>query len=200
MLFRSTTTSVTEVEKPVIEDLSSLANTVEVKKGNEYTIAELYKAVQETIVVVNNYQETTSQQSSDYGFFFGFGGNNSQSKEPEIALYGTGSGVFFTTDGYIITNAHVIDGATKVSVVVNDSVTGEDGVEMPATVIGSDNSTDLAVLKVERNEPFTAAAIGDSDALEVGQQVCAIGNPAGLAKTITSGIISGLNQIGRAHV
>lgn len=182
-----------------VEDLSSLANTVQTNATTEYTATQLYKAVEEAIVKVNNYQEVATQSSSSndiYGYFFGFGNGSSsqQQSEPTIKLYGTGSGVIITTDGYIITNSHVVENAAKISVIVTDSVTGEDGEELEATVVGRDSSTDLAVLKVERNEAFTAASIGDSDALEIGQTVCAIGNPAGLDKTITQGIISGLNR------
>lgn len=185
----------------VSADLSSLANTIQKKETDELSASELYKAVEQSIVKVNNYQQvsTTSDSSSggsiyDYFFGGGFGGSGKKESTPSIQLYGTGSGVIFTTDGYVITNYHVIENAAKISVTVTDSVTGEEGEEMEAEVIGSDSSTDLAVLKITRDEPFSAASIGDSSSLEVGQTVCAIGNPAGLDKTITMGIVSGLNR------
>ncbi len=101
----------------------------------------------------------------------------------------TGSGIIMTQDGYIITNAHVIDGASTVTVVLDDST------QLPAEVIGQDTKTDLAVLKIDA-DGLSAAQFGDSDALVVGDTVVAIGNPYGLelAGTVTNGIISALNR------
>lgn len=155
----------------VSDDLISLKNTVAINTSVEYDYEELYEKVNGSIVIVRNY---ISDNDGSY------------------SLYGTGSGVIFTTDGYIITNAHVVSGATKVSVVVSDQYSDEE--EMEAVLLGSDTSTDVAVLKVKRDEPFTAAALGDSDSLKIGQRVAAIGNPAGLSKTLTDGIVSGLNR------
>lgn len=172
-----TTAPYVKPETEVDDSLSTLNNIAQDSNGTLLTAEELYKKVNQSIVIVNNYQNVSSGT---------IGGDSN------IQLYGTGSGIIFTTDGYILTNAHVVNGAAKVSVVVNDSY-GEDQ-EIEATVVGSDSATDLAVLKVSRNEAFVAAVLGDSDSLAIGQEVCAIGNPAGLAKTITSGIISGLNR------
>lgn len=197
----ASSTSAASTSSTVSADLSSLANTIQKKETDELSASQLYKAVEQSIVKVNNYQQvsTASDSSSggsiyDYFFGGGFGGSGKKETTPSIQLYGTGSGVIFTTDGYVITNYHVIENAAKISVTVTDSVTGEDGEEMEAEVIGSDSSTDLAVLKITRDQPFSAASIGDSSSLEVGQTVCAIGNPAGLDKTITMGIVSGLNR------
>ncbi len=193
------TSSTVTTTQPAPADLSSLANTEQKKTTDELSASELYKAVEQSIVKVSNYQKvsttSTSGSGSIYDYFFGggfYGGK--KETEPSIQLYGTGSGVIFTTDGYVITNYHVIQNAAKISVTVTDSVTGDEGVEMEAQVIGSDSSTDLAVLKITRDEAFAAAPIGDSSSLEIGQTVCAIGNPAGLDKTITMGIVSGLNR------
>lgn len=173
----TTTAEYVRPETAVDESLSSLENMAAINTTGSYSYKELYKKVNESIVVVNNYVS-----GSIYG------------EASEYVLYGTGSGVIFTTDGYIITNYHVINGYSKVSVVVNDKY-GDD-VEMEATVVGSDSATDLAVLKISRDkeQPFTAAALGDSDSLEIGQDVAAIGNPASLNKSLTRGIISGLNR------
>lgn len=168
-----TTPTTTEYTKPEIEvnsDLTSLENTVTINTTTEYTYKELFGKVNESIVVVKNYVRNGDSYT----------------------LYGTGSGVIFTTDGYIVTNAHVVQSSTKVSVVVSDGFS--DNEEIDAILVGSDSATDLAVLKVAREQAFSAAALGDSDGLSVGQEVCAIGNPAGLNKTITNGIISGLNR------
>ena len=167
----TTTTEYTKPEVEVSNDLATLENTAAINTTDEYTYQELFAKVNESIVIVNNY---ISNGSDGY------------------TLYGTGSGVIFTTDGYIITNHHVVQGCAKVSVVVSDGYS--DSEEIGAVLVGSDSATDLAILKVSREAPFTAAALGNSDSLSVGQEVCAIGNPAGLNKTITNGIISGLNR------
>ncbi|SDY78182.1 serine protease Do [Proteiniborus ethanoligenes] len=102
---------------------------------------------------------------------------------------GTGSGIIYRQDGYIITNQHVIDGATELIVILND------GTEYKGKVLGQDLKTDLAVVKVEaKNLP--AAKIGDSDKLRVGELAVAIGNPAGeeFSGSVTAGIISALNR------
>src|SRR5688572_4898694 len=107
---------------------------------------------------------------------------------------GSGSGSVIDQEGHILTNHHVIEGAQKVAV----SFGGQRN--YAATVIGRDPDTDLAVIKlVERpREPFTVVPLGDSDKLEVGQKVLAIGNPFGLDRTLTTGVISGLQRPIRA--
>ncbi|SHH21296.1 serine protease Do [Thermosyntropha lipolytica DSM 11003] len=103
----------------------------------------------------------------------------------------TGSGVILDHQGYIVTNHHVIKGAQKII------VTLADGNEEEAKIIGVDPKTDLALVKVKVDNHVTPIAFGDSDKLEVGQQVVAIGNPLGLrfARSVTAGIISGLNRL-----
>ena len=170
-----TSASTTEYVKPetaVNSDLTSLENTAAINSTTEYSYKELFEKVNESIVIVKNYVRNSGGEG--------------------YTLYGTGSGVIFTTDGYIITNAHVVQSSAKVSVVVSDAYSDEEEIE--AVLVGSDSATDLAVLKVGREQSFTAAALGDSNTLSIGQEVCAIGNPAGLNKTITNGIISGLNR------
>jgi Do/DeqQ family serine protease len=101
-----------------------------------------------------------------------------------------GSGVIFDAkSGYIVTNAHVVDNATEIT------VTLQDGRDLTATVVGSDVPSDVAVLKVPP-ESLTEVALGDSTRLEVGDFVVAIGNPFGLQHTVTSGIVSGLGRSG----
>ncbi len=97
---------------------------------------------------------------------------------------GAGSGVIISRDGYVVTNNHVVDGAKEVTVTLSDKR------EYNARVVGRDPKTDLAVLKVEANESFPVATLGDSDQLEVGDWVLAIGNPFGLSNTVTAGIVS----------
>ena len=100
---------------------------------------------------------------------------------------GSGPGIIFREDGYIVTNYHVIENATSVTVTLND------GTEYDARIVGSDSSSDLAVLKVEANG-LPTAEFGDSDELQIGELVVAIGNPLGYENTVTDGIVSGLNR------
>ena len=118
-----------------------------------------------------------------FRFFFGEQGN-----EPQVGL---GSGVIVSASGYILTNNHVVESADEIEVVLNDSRRAR------AKVIGTDPETDLAVLKIELDR-LPAIVLGSSDALQVGDQVLAIGNPFGVGQTVTSGIISALgrNQLG----
>jgi S1-C subfamily serine protease len=108
---------------------------------------------------------------------------------------GSGSGSVIDQEGHILTNHHVIEGAQKVAV----SFGGQQN--YAATIVGRDPDTDLAVIKlVERpREPLTVIPLGDSDRLEVGQKVLAIGNPFGLDRTLTTGVISGLQRPIRAR-
>lgn len=103
---------------------------------------------------------------------------------------GSGSGVIIRADGHILTNAHVVDGAEASG---DLRVVLQDGTSLPARLLGSNNSYDLAVLKVEK-AGLTPAQIGDSSALRVGQPVIAFGSPLGLSGTVTSGIVSALER------
>lgn len=100
---------------------------------------------------------------------------------------GVGSGVVYREDGYVVTNNHVVEGANEVEVVFAD------GSREPAEVVGNDELTDLAVLRVERND-LPAANFADSGKLTPGQMAVAIGSPQGLQSTITAGVVSGLNR------
>ncbi len=103
---------------------------------------------------------------------------------------GSGSGIIISSDGYIVTNNHVIDGASKVTVTINT------GSEYDAKVIGKDSKTDLAVIKIDPKEQLTVAELGDSTKLQVGEKAVAIGNPLGLEffGSTTQGIISAVNR------
>ena len=118
-----------------------------------------------------------------FRFFFGEQGTGPQA--------GLGSGVIVSANGYILTNNHVIEGADEIEVILNDSR------RAVAKVIGTDPDTDLAVLKIELDK-LPVIVMGNSDALQVGDQVLAIGNPFGVGQTVTSGIVSALgrNQLG----
>ena len=127
-----------------------------------------------------------------FRFFFGDrGGQNGQGGPNGPAQAGLGSGVIISADGYILTNNHVVEGADEIEVILNDSR------RTRAKVIGTDPDTDLAILKVELDR-LPVITLGNSDALQVGDQVLAIGNPFGVGQTVTSGIVSALgrNQLG----
>jgi Do/DeqQ family serine protease len=119
-----------------------------------------------------------------FRFFFGEQGGG----QPQVGL---GSGVIISPDGYLLTNNHVVEGADEIEVTLNDSRSGR------AKVIGTDPDTDLAVLKLNLDR-LPVITLGNSDALQVGDQVLAIGNPFGVGQTVTSGIVSALgrNQLG----
>ncbi len=106
----------------------------------------------------------------------------------EAVQQGAGSGVIISEDGYIITNHHVVEGASNIKVTLNDNK------EYDATLIGSDYTNDVAVIKIDKND-LTVALIGDSDKLKVGEDVIAIGNPLGtLGGTVTEGILSATSR------
>ncbi|MGX1369073.1 putative serine protease PepD [Streptomyces canus] len=100
----------------------------------------------------------------------------------------TGSGVIITSDGEIITNNHVISGASTIKVSTSDGKT------YTAKVVGTDSKKDLALIKLENASGLTAATLGNSAGVQVGDQVVAIGSPEGLTGTVTSGIVSALNR------
>lgn len=150
------------------------------------TIPEIAKKVGPTVVgVVNKVTYNNIQQYGLYGYLPEEYYSNGQSDTVEN---GSGSGVIISEDGYIVTNNHVVEGASEICVITN---TGD---EYPAKLVGADSRTDLAVLKIEGTFPY--ATLGNSSELEVGELAVAIGNPLGqeFAGTVTDGIISALNR------
>jgi serine protease Do len=130
--------------------------------------------------------KTLSNQSQEYSnnplfdFFFGPGAPMPRQQQP---VMGSGSGVILTTDGYIVTNNHVIDNATNIEVILNDNRT------FKAVIVGTDPTTDIALLKIEaENLPYMQ--YGNSDNLKIGEWVLAVGNPFNLTSTVTAGIVS----------
>jgi Do/DeqQ family serine protease len=118
----------------------------------------------------------------DDPMFRQFFGDRAPQQLPERRRSGLGSGVIISTDGYILTNHHVVDGAEQIKVDLNDGRT------MDAKLVGSDPPSDLAVLKVDATN-LPVLALGDSDKVRVGDVVLAIGNPLGIGQTVTMGII-----------
>ena len=121
-------------------------------------------------------------------FFGGEGGGAPGLEMPDQPSASLGSGVVIDRNGYIITNNHVVEKATRIKVRFHG-----DTAEYPATVVGTDTETDLAVIKVDKKN-LVAAKIGNSDALEVGDWVVAIGSPFGFEATVTAGIVSAMSR------
>ncbi len=136
-------------------------------------------AVDAVVYVKVTARDSRRSPSSILEYFFGFGGDNPQSRE----VVGSGSGVIIREDGYIVTNNHVIDGATKIEVTLNSNKT------FTATLVGTDPATDVALIKIDA-EGLPTIPFGDSDSLRLGEWVLAIGSPYDLRSTITAGIVS----------
>ncbi|HYK87506.1 MAG TPA: trypsin-like peptidase domain-containing protein [Acidobacteriota bacterium] len=123
-------------------------------------------------------------------FFHRFFGGQGQGQMPnQFTRHSLGSGVLVDPKGYIITNNHVVEGATKIKV----NVAGGD--EYPAKVISADSLSDIAVIKIEGKKEFPVAKIGDARAMKVGDWVLAIGSPFGLEQTVTAGIVSATGRV-----
>ncbi len=122
--------------------------------------------------------------SDPFGGFFGRGNGGTQKRQVQTPKKtATGSGVIISTDGYIVTNNHVVEGADELTVTLNDNQ------EHSARIIGTDKTTDLALIKIDgKNLP--AITIANSEDLKIGEWVLAVGNPLGLNNTVTAGIVS----------
>ena len=140
--------------------------------GSSLTTEQVADLVSPSVVVITTEQVVYSQWSW-------YGQNQVES--------GAGSGVIISSDGYILTCAHVVDGASNITVTIGDK-------DYTATLVGEDTTSDIAVIKIDANG-LTPATVGDSDSLKVGQSVMAVGNPLGeLGGTVTGGMISALNR------
>lgn len=148
----------------------------------------------ETKVVENGYDNYYPFGMFGYGYGYGYGDGNRGGGSREYTQTGAGSGIILSEDGYILTNNHVISGADKITVYVMPE--DEDGEETTyeATLIGSSESHDIAVLKIDATG-LNAASFGDSDGLELGEPAVVIGNPMGKVHgSVTAGIISATEQ------
>ena len=140
--------------------------------GSSLTTEQVADLVSPSVVVITTEQVVYSQWSW-------YGQNQVES--------GAGSGVIISSDGYILTCAHVVDGASTITVTIGDK-------DYTATLVGEDTTSDIAVIKIDANG-LTPATVGNSDGLKVGQSVMAVGNPLGeLGGTVTGGMISALNR------
>lgn len=158
-----------------------------------YAAEKAVPAVVHIKYVQNSKTQTVSVQEDPFDFFdpFGFfgnpnGDNNGGTQKRRVQTpkkEATGSGVIISSDGYIVTNNHVVNGADELTVTLNDNR------EFSARIIGTDPTTDLALIKIDgKNLP--TLPIGNSDKLKVGEWVLAVGNPYNLSSTVTAGIVS----------
>ena len=140
--------------------------------------ADFTAAAEKTLHAVVHVKNTTISQgyTSYEDLFFGRSRGRTQ--------VGTGSGVIISSDGYIVTNNHVIQGAQSIEVTTNNNKTYN------AELIGSDPTTDIALLKIQTNESLNYTTFGDSNTTKIGEWVLAVGNPFNLTSTVTAGIIS----------
>ena len=159
-----------QVERTGGTDSSAASGTAVASSG--MTTAQVSEMVSPSVVVITTEQVVYSQWSW-------YGQNQVES--------GAGSGVIISSDGYILTCAHVVSGASQITVTIGDT-------DYTATVVGEDDTSDVAVLKIDATG-LTPATVGDSNSLSVGDSVLAVGNPLGeLGGTVTSGIVSALNR------
>lgn len=160
--------------------ISRVVNDETQETGSVSTMSEqdIAEKLIPSVVCIQNYQIT-----QQYGFM------QTDSEGSEVSPAGEGSGIVFSEDGYIVTNAHVVDGATSLKVILSDGTTYE------AELVGSDELTDLAVIKIDATG-LQAAEFGSSEDLRVADQVMAIGNPGGyqLNSSVTIGYVSALNR------
>lgn len=154
-----------------------------------YAAEKALPAVVHIKYLQNSKIQTVEMESDPFDFFdpFGFFGNpGSGSQKRKIQTpkrEGAGSGVIISTDGYIVTNNHVVEGADELTVTLNDNR------EFSARIIGTDKTTDLALIKIDCKD-LPTLTIGDSNKLKVGEWVLAVGNPFNLNSTVTAGIVS----------
>ena len=160
----------------------AMFRTVNLSQDNWPDFTYAAESAVDAVVYVKVTSTQTMQQapSSIFDYFFGFPQGGVPQQRERV---GSGSGVIIREDGYIVTNNHVIDGATKIEVTLNNNQT------YPATLVGTDPATDVALLKIDASG-LPVIPFGDSDKLRLGEWVIAIGSPYDLRSTITAGIVS----------
>ena len=173
---------------------------------NALSISEIAKECRTSVVAIETettvvYNDYDSGYYNPFGsmfpfgnFGYGYGYPDSRGTQREYTQTGAGSGIILSEDGYILTNHHVISGVDKITVFVMPEDKDGEEATYEATLIGSSESNDVAVLKIEA-EGLNAATFGDSDQLEIGELAVAIGNPMGnVHGSVTAGIISATEQ------
>jgi serine protease Do len=161
--------------------------------GKQLGFATLVRTVKPAVVNIATTQRVKTQQPDQESAeqdmlrqFFGQGEPEQQQRQRSV--HALGSGFLIDPHGYIVTNNHVIDGATDVQVTLTD------GSVHPARIVGRDVKTDLALLKINASRPLPYVAFGDSDKEDVGDWVIAVGNPFGLGGSVSAGIVSARNR------
>ena len=165
------------------KEIDAIVNTSTDQSKIDSPFLSVVNEVRNSVVGVNNYATTTSY----YGYGFGYGYGRPESQE---SLRGTGSGVVITKYGHVLTNYHVVEGASRVTV-----TTGTDEEEHEASVVGYDANLDIAVLEVKGLD-LKPVELGDSDAMQVGEWAIVIGNPLGerFSRSVSVGVVSGLGR------
>ena len=173
------------------EDIDAIINTTTDASQISSPFTAVANKVRDSVVGINNYQMQRNNYYNYYGFGFGYGGygrgNNNANEE---VLYAKGSGVVVTSYGHVVTNYHVIEDATRITVTIADS-----DKEYDAQLISYSEDEDIAVLLVP-DLPVEPVQMGDSDQLQVGEWAIVIGNPLSdvFARTVTVGVVSALNR------
>lgn len=166
----------------------SLSNNVRIVNVNassaletDFTIAASQSVNSVVHIAAKSMKTVRSRDIDIFEYFFGNGGGRDKTyQQPQV---GYGSGVIISSDGYIVTNNHVIEGANEITVVLNNKKTYN------ATVVGADPNTDIALIKIDADS-LPVMPVGNSDDLKIGQWVLAVGNPLNLSSTVTAGIVS----------
>ncbi len=163
----------TELEdaKTRLDKITSDLASIDTEIQNEETIINVYKNVSPAVVFI-----TSTELSYDFQL------------QQEVPSQGVGSGVVVNSEGYILTNNHVVEGADTIT------VSFKPGEEIEAELIGTDRPTDLAVIKIDAPPGLPVASLGDSDKVRVGMTAIAIGNPFALERTVTVGVVSSVNR------
>jgi serine protease Do len=163
-----------------VESLQSNFNPTYDKANSVETATDFTVAAERTVHAVVHVKNTAIRTQTDRSDLF-FGRGNGQRKYEQV---GTGSGVIISADGYIVTNNHVIDGASELEITLNNKR------KYKAVLIGSDAANDIALLKIEADTDLTYVPFANSDNIKIGEWVLAVGNPYNLTSTVTAGIIS----------
>jgi len=160
--------------------ITTSANSYVTKVGLSPEILDFTEAAERTIHTVVHVKNVSRRTVSNpiLEYFYGYKGGQSQEQ------VGTGSGVIISEDGYIVTNNHVIKGASEIEITLNNKKTYQ------AKLIGTDSKMDIALLKIDANEKLPYTAFANSDSVKVGEWVLAVGNPYNLTSTVTAGIVS----------
>ena len=186
-------TAASKANEPSMAQAPGVSGSVPMVPGNFSQIADQSRAGVVNIQVrkkVSNAEFPSSRGNpfgdrNPFGEFFGpFGGN-----QPERKSQGVGTGCLISQDGYILTNNHVVEGADQIKVKMSD------GKEFDGRIIGRDPKTDLALVKIDGASDLKPLKLGDSDALNVGNWVVAVGSPFGLEQTVTAGIVSAKGRV-----